>query len=29
MEKCTLLVSAVNQDHVVLEEVIVKLGDKD
>ena len=29
MEKCTLSVSAVNQDHVVLEEVIMKLGDKD
>lgn len=29
MEKCTLLVSAVNQDRVVLEAVIIKLGDED
>lgn len=29
MEKYTLLVSAVNQDHVVVEEVIIKLGDED
>lgn len=28
MEKCTLIVSAVNQDHVVLEEVIIQLGDE-